>query len=245
MKDDFYQYFNFVLLEDKLPHAFLIETADIETNFIKTIDLLFDNELLKNKDFNQCLNLIVIEPDGKERKSEQINNLRKKFSTIPYNDKYNIYIIKYAEKMNNSSANKILKFLEEPSSHTLGILLATNSQILPTIKSRCQIFKILEGNKFLVNESSLILKKMLDNLNFANELKLKKEFSKIERDELINIVNLTIMNYNETLTSDKSANNVFALEKLLRLLKSNVNIDLALDKLCIEVNENEYMWRKI
>lgn len=237
MKEDFYKYFNLALLEDKLPHAFLIETSDVETNFDNVINLLFDNGLIKTKEYYQCLNLIIIEPEGKEIKSEQINNLRKKFSTMPYNDKYNIYIIKYAEKMNNSASNKILKFLEEPSSQVLGILIATNSQILPTVKSRCQKFKILKENNNLANENSLTLKRLLDNLNFENELELKKEFSKTEREELINIIDLTINNYDKCLSEKKSAKNVIVLEKILRLLKSNVNIELALDKLCIEVNK--------
>lgn len=237
MKEDFYTYFNFALLENKLPHAFLVETIDVKSQFIKIINLLYDNNLIKNKNYNHCLNLIVIEPDSKEIKSEQINNLRKKFSTMPYNDKYNIYIIKYAEKMNNSSANKILKFLEEPSSQTLGILLTTNSHILSTIKSRCQIFKIIEKNNILISENNSLLKKMLDNLNIEHEIKLKTIFSKIDREELINIIDSTINNYNDIMTTDKIAKTIIILEKILHLLKSNVNIDLALDKLCIEVKK--------
>ncbi|MDD4187918.1 MAG: hypothetical protein PHX04_04070 [Bacilli bacterium] len=236
MKENFYTYFNIALHENKLPHAFLIETIDIETQFTKIINLLFDNNLIKNKNYNQCLNLIVIEPESKEIKSEQVNNLRKKFSAIPFNDKYNIYIIKYAEKMNNSSSNKILKFLEEPNSQTIGILLTANSQILPTIKSRCQIFKIINKNDVFVSENSLLLKKLLGNLNAEQEIELRKFFSKIDREELVNIFDSTINNYNDIMT-EKTLKTIFILEKILHLLKSNVNIDLALDKLCIEVKK--------
>ena len=51
-----------------------------------------------------------------------------------------IFILLEANKM-NISHKQIIKILEEPNSTTIGILLATNSQVLPTIKSRCQIFK--------------------------------------------------------------------------------------------------------
>jgi DNA polymerase-3 subunit delta' len=45
--------------------------------------------------------------------------------------------------MNASSANSILKFLEEPSDDIVAILLTTNlSLVMPTIISRCQVLNL-------------------------------------------------------------------------------------------------------
>jgi len=53
---------------------------------------------------------------------------------------YKIMIIWMAEKMNHEAANKILKLLEEPPEKTLFILITENEEeLLPTIRSRCQI----------------------------------------------------------------------------------------------------------
>ena len=58
-----------------------------------------------------------------------------------------IYIIKNCEKLNSSSANCILKFLEEPEDDIIAILLTDNiNMVLPTIKSRCQILNFKNNN---------------------------------------------------------------------------------------------------
>ena len=56
--------------------------------------------------------------------------------------KYNAYIIKEADKLNSTSANILLKFLEEPDTRTLAFFVTKNSKnVLSTIKSRCQLLK--------------------------------------------------------------------------------------------------------
>ena len=51
-----------------------------------------------------------------------------------------IYMIADADKMSVSAANSLLKFLEEPASDTVAILMTEQGQrILPTILSRCQV----------------------------------------------------------------------------------------------------------
>ena len=226
MKENFFEYFKICLLEDKLPHAFLIETENLEETFLKVIKLLNENNLINTLDYINNINLIVIEPDGKEIKSESIANLQKRFSLKPLNDNYNIYIIKEANKMNISSANKLLKFLEEPNSTTIGILLATNSQVLPTIKSRCQIFKILDDKNYTeLEKEATILIDFLNNMNNQNEIECKKRYTKYERTDLINLFELVINSYNNVLKECSLqelkliANIILVLENVLRMLK--------------------------
>lgn len=72
-------------------------------------------------------------------KIEAVRELQKKLSYLPYEGKTKVAIINDAEKMNPQAANSFLKTLEEPPSHTVVILIASNPhRLLPTIVSRCQ-----------------------------------------------------------------------------------------------------------
>ncbi len=61
-------------------------------------------------------------------------------SGTPLISAYRVVIIDDTDRLNSHSANALLKTLEEPSSHTLFILIAGSQNILPTIRSRCQVF---------------------------------------------------------------------------------------------------------
>lgn len=84
-------------------------------------------------------NLYWIEPDGAAIKIEQIRELQKQFSYRAVSSQIRIYIISQADRMTIQAANSLLKFLEEPLSPTVAILVADNGQaLLPTIQSRAQ-----------------------------------------------------------------------------------------------------------
>ncbi len=81
-----------------------------------------------------------IEPQEHHLKIEQLRQLQSALSYKPYMAKWRICVIDQAERMTLSAANSILKILEEPPSNTVFILIAANiDQILPTIRSRCQV----------------------------------------------------------------------------------------------------------
>ncbi|GIN74336.1 DNA polymerase III subunit delta' [Bacillus sp. J14TS2] len=91
----------------------------------------------------------IVEPDGLSIKIDQIRSLRAEFNKTGLESKKKFYIIIDAEKMTNSAANSLLKFLEEPHVQTTAILLTEQSQqMLPTIISRCQTitFQSLPAN---------------------------------------------------------------------------------------------------
>lgn len=84
-----------------------------------------------------------IEPDGQSIKIEQIRNLQKEFIYSGLESQRKIYIIKGAETLTTNAANRILKFLEEPSKETTAMMLTDNSQsMLPTVRSRCQLIDL-------------------------------------------------------------------------------------------------------
>lgn len=83
---------------------------------------------------------------------EESGEILRKLSLTTYEAEYKIMIIWQAEKMNQQSANKLLKILEEPPDKTLFLLVCeSEDQLLRTIVSRTQLIKI---NK--ISESDMI-----------------------------------------------------------------------------------------
>ncbi|MFC0559562.1 DNA polymerase III subunit delta' [Halalkalibacter alkalisediminis] len=81
----------------------------------------------------------LIEPDGQSIKKHQVEHLQKEFSYRGVESAKKVYIVNHADLMTVGAANSILKFLEEPASQTLAILLTEQgSKVLPTIHSRSQ-----------------------------------------------------------------------------------------------------------
>lgn len=92
--------------------------------------------------------LQVIKPDGLWIKKEQLANLKEEFNQKAIMGNKKVYVILEAEKLNQASANSILKFLEEPEENIIAILVTNNIyQMLSTIISRCQKLSFKEGVK--------------------------------------------------------------------------------------------------
>lgn len=78
-------------------------------------------------------------PDKRDISIEQIRELQQVLSLRPFEANRKACLIEPAERMNEKSANALLKTLEEPPGHALIILLTTQADLLlSTIRSRCQ-----------------------------------------------------------------------------------------------------------
>jgi DNA polymerase-3 subunit delta' len=96
--------------------------------------------------------IYYIEPEGLSIKKEQIQALQVEFRKKAVESDQKIYILAEVEKLTNSSANSLLKYLEEPHEGTTIILLTSAiSKILPTILSRCQIISFKPLNIEIVS----------------------------------------------------------------------------------------------
>ncbi|OXS54741.1 DNA polymerase III subunit delta' [Cohnella sp. CIP 111063] len=92
--------------------------------------------------------LHVIQPDGATVKIEQIRSLQRELSYRSSGAGYKVYIIQAAETMTVQASNSLLKFLEEPPSPVVAILLAPSAQaVLPTILSRTQLVPFVPGDR--------------------------------------------------------------------------------------------------
>ena len=185
---------------NKLSHAFLIETNNINLcleDLKKVIAIInktsdYDEKYLENLiNIGNLPSLEIIQPDGLVIKKFQMEDLEKKFSTKPIYSKYNNYIIVNADKLNESASNAILKFLEEPEDNIIGFLIVNNKEnVLPTIKSRCEIFKVKYDEKNSFDDQLIDISKEYCEMIFNSN------------DYLVN-KKLILSNYNDKDTIEK------------------------------------------
>lgn len=171
----------------RINHAYLIKSNnyarsnDFVLSFAKSLLCPFNYtnfEKCDNCDFCNCITngefpeLRIIRPVGLWIKKEEIIQLQSDFYLKPLTDGKKVYIIFEPEKLNRSSANSLLKFLEEPPKDVIAILVTNNIQnVLSTIISRCQIINLINNNKEVMVENNLLLK--LGLLFYQNEEDLK------------------------------------------------------------------------
>jgi DNA polymerase-3 subunit delta' len=87
--------------------------------------------------------VVMAENEGETLKIDQVRELQHTLSLAPYEARYRIALILRFEEANSSSANAMLKTLEEPPDHVVIILTAKSAEnLLPTIVSRCEVLRL-------------------------------------------------------------------------------------------------------
>ncbi|MDB4868969.1 MAG: holB [Cohnella sp.] len=98
--------------------------------------------------------LHLVKPDGASVKIEQIRELQRELSYRTSGAGYKVYIIEAVETMTVQAGNSLLKFLEEPPSPVVAILIAPGAQsVLPTLLSRTQLVPFVPGDREAMEES--------------------------------------------------------------------------------------------
>lgn len=271
-QNNFIKYVNNIVKYNKISHAYLIETDDFDYNcdiiysFIKMI-LCSLGHNSSNLNCNKCniCNLVdnnsypdlnIISPDGKFIKKGQLIDLKSEFSNKSMLDNKRIYIIKDADKLNQSSANTILKFLEEPEDNIVAILITNNRyKVIDTILSRCQILSLntnVSNSTFDDNIYDLIsyfsnTKKFFINYNYIYDNILNDKI--VAKDRLIELEKFLIFyleNYSSNKENNKDLSNVSVdqilsiigiIDKEIIKLNYNVNYKLWLDNLFVSFME--------
>lgn len=178
----------------------------------------------KKVDDNSYADLKII--SGEQLKTNEVMSLQEEFNKSPLEDgNVKVYIIDLIERAPIASLNKLLKFIEEPSSNIVA-LFTTNSvdSILQTIVSRCQIIKLKElysddlvnyliSSSFARDDAYLIAKVSNDiekSVNILNDPKYKdikqllKESLNYLKDKNDNfIINFQIKGFKILTTNDE------------------------------------------
>lgn len=252
--------------ENKLAHAFLLESNDCDRcyndvlNFIKNIckeTASSDVDIDALIDSNNLPSLITIEPDGQFIKKEQVLDMMERFSTKPIYTLNNFYVIKNTERFNSSSANTLLKFLEEPEENIIGIFITNNKEtVINTIRSRCQIFSVyydLDINEKLNEEVLTDVKLYLNNIyknkddlvynrtHMSNLYSDRIDWEIFFRTMLYYLKDCIVSNRKDkidlvkNISQDNLVKVIVYIEEIIKYIKSNCNIDLVLDKFVIEM----------
>ena len=138
------------------------------SNFEINIDNRSYN-LVKNKTHPNFF-LIDISENKKIIDISQIRNMLEFSNKSSFNNKYKIILIDNIEYLNISSANALLKVLEEPNEKLIFILIHNSAKkILSTIKSRCIVF-----NKNIKSDDNIKIFEKISNKSFNHDI--NKEF---------------------------------------------------------------------
>jgi DNA polymerase-3 subunit delta' len=159
--------------EDHISHAYLFTGNNIEQ--LHRMALVFAASInCKKGGCGNCgicsniikgvhPNILVVEPEGKILRVEEIAVLQRFMGMSAYGPGRKICIIKEAELMNAEAGNRLLKTLEDPPDPESVFILLTEdtSVMLPTILSRCLVYKW--------------------DLEFEDDSEKKKEFKVLEK----------------------------------------------------------------
>lgn len=272
--DDLKKLFNAITTKKKVGHAFLFNVDDsydtsLAINFIKEIlknDIIdVDTDDSQYEKFSYQLDnnifpdLMIIKSFDKVIKKEQILNIKAEMKEKSINSGKQFYIIEYAENLNSSSANALLKFLEEPDDEIIAILVTKNiNKVISTIVSRCQIVNLNHYNR---KKDEQYFELALKYLLIYEDKKEKavsylSELYEISSDDLKSMINSWIYIYknvlklllnkdseeanNESILALSKKNNIESviekldkLEKMSNLILYNVNVRIILDELFI------------
>lgn len=272
--DDLKKLFNTITTKKKVGHAFLFNVDD---SYDTSLAISFIKEILKNDvanadtvdsqyekfsyqlDNNTFPDLMIIKSFDKAIKKEQILNIKAEMKEKSINSGKQFYIIEYAENLNLSSANALLKFLEEPDDEIIAILVTKNiNKVISTIVSRCQIVNLNHYNRKKDEQYfELALKYLLIHEDKKEKaVSYLSELYEISSDDLKGMINSWRYIYknvlklllnkdseeanNESILALSKKNNIESvidkldkLEKMSNLILYNVNVRIILDELFI------------
>lgn len=236
---------------NKCSHAFLIETngysrgLDLGIAFAKY--LLCPNSYSNNKNCNNCpqcknidkndfIELKIIEPEGQWIKKSQLEELQDIFSRKSIIGNKKVYIINKAEKLNDSSSNSLLKFLEEPEEGIIAILISESKyQLLDTIVSRCQVLSLknkVELGKLSTKEkvahslfnSTDDITKFLEDEQCILKIEKVLEFIKFYEEKKLNTIIYTNKLWHDYIKEKQDIYNTFTM--MLLFYKDILNLKL-------------------
>jgi DNA polymerase-3 subunit delta' len=179
-------------------------------------------------------------PDKRDISVDQLREMQHTLSLRPYEAPRKACIIDPAERMNPSSANSLLKTLEEPPGNALIILLTENAgMLLPTVRSRCQLIRfaplslehtltLLERNGMSTEAAALVapmaggsLQKALELDNEALATRREAVLSRVEQLSLDRIA--SVFDASEELSGNRDAT-VELLDMLLSFFRDAVHL---------------------
>ncbi|MEG0520445.1 MAG: AAA family ATPase [Erysipelotrichaceae bacterium] len=172
-----YQTLLHALTSNKLAHAYMFcgpkGTPKCETAYLLAQSMLCEQSGFACETCDDCLrvmhhnyaDMIYLNGESTSIKKDDILKLQHEFNKTGLESKgRKVYIIDHAENSTPDAMNSLLKFLEEPSSDMIAILIVEQiDRMLPTIVSRCQIIPFIPLKSEYCYE--MCLKEGIDEFN--------------------------------------------------------------------------------
>jgi DNA polymerase-3 subunit delta' len=153
-----YHTFVNALKEGRVSHAYLL-SGEAGVPLLETATYLAKSLVCEHKnplaceecstceriDHGNYPDLVILDGKKDSIKKDDIGEVMDGFARTPLEKKgVMIYIINDIENMTTEAINSLLKFLEEPGPKTYAFLTTENeAKVLPTIKSRCEVMRML------------------------------------------------------------------------------------------------------
>lgn len=164
------------ILSDKISHAYVIESdrcvdkARFAKDIIKAIacgeDRGYGCDSCANclkVDHDNYEDLYVVQADENSVKDEAIAKLQENLKNKPSGGFWNFAVVQDADTLTPTAQNRFLKTLEEPNEGTVIFLLSENTEnLLPTILSRCIVYRIGDMGEGLDNEKMAVAEKLIE-----------------------------------------------------------------------------------
>lgn len=233
LQPQLFKEFNQILKSDRMNHAYLFSGDFASFDFAlylaksRFCENLQDGlpcgecrecQLIAENEFSDVK---IVKPSGQVIKTDTIRELMRDFSRSGFEGKSQVFIIQDCEKMHVNAANSLLKFIEEPQSSSYMILLTSDeNKVLPTIKSRTQIFRFPKNKPLLIEqaEKAGVLKTQAEIL--AELAKTPKHLDELMQDKKI----LDVIQTCERFVT------VLFKEKMLAYLETGHLVQVALEK---------------
>jgi DNA polymerase III delta prime subunit len=159
----------------------------------------------------------------------------------PFSHKYKVVIVNNANKLTIEAQNALLKTLEEPPAYATIILeCSAKNNVLETILSRCK--RIPLGQKESHNHEDAnefeTLKDIL-KMKLGERLTIAADLGKVERDELIEILESwiregsSLLKHNSTYKLGAILENIIAVNQ--DLTTTNINQKVAIEYLLLSI----------
>lgn len=154
-----------ILEQDQLNHAYLFSGFFGSLEMVQFLaKSLFCTDKVGVLPCEKCRNCKLIEqgefpdvtlikPVNQVIKTERIRELVGQFSQAGIESQQQVFIIEQAEKMHPNAANSLLKVIEEPQSEAYIFFLTSDEEkMLPTIRSRTQVFHFKKQEEKLIHQ---------------------------------------------------------------------------------------------
>ena len=198
-------------------------------------------------DHDNYEDLYILRADELSLKDAAVSGLQENLKNKPSAGSRNAAIIEGADTMTARAQNRLLKTLEEPNPGTIIILLSENTEnLLPTITSRCIIYRLGNFVQYYQNEKLAFAQKIMDMVmeeSYFCDLKYVLMKGVKDRKEAFMLLDGLERLFSRDLAGDgagamrkeKIIENVKYVEEARRDLLANVNYKYAIRNLILKI----------